>query len=868
MKSSDLREAFLNYFKDNSHTVVKSASLVPQNDPSLLFVNAGMVQFKDVFLGKEKRDYKRATSCQKCVRAGGKHNDLENVGYTARHHTFFEMLGNFSFGDYFKKEAIHFGWEFITKTLGLPKDKLWVTVFEEDDDAFEIWNKQEGVASSRIIRMGAKDNFWAMGDTGPCGPCSEIHIDQGPEVGCGRKECSVACDCDRYLELWNLVFMQFNRDATGKMTPLPKPSIDTGLGLERVSAILQGVHSNFDTDLFVPIINSVSDFFGVNYGQKEDADIAVRVIADHLRATDFLIADGVFPDKEGRGYVLRRIMRRAMRFGKKLGVKEPFLHKFIDLVNQEMGDVYPELIQNRDMVINIVKNEEEQFFETLGEGLKILNNIFKRSSENYIDGEDAFKLYDTYGFPIDLTVDIAKENGFKVDMKKFNELLEKQRETSKANWRGAGGTSIAEIVGEAYKKSGKTEFVGYDKFECEAALLLIIDENDNIVEKTQKKGIYHLIFDKTPFYAESGGQISDSGFIFDKNSKAFVEDVQKYFNGNLFVHTVKVLDGEFYVNKRYTLRINIAKRKDVARHHTATHLLDAALMKVLGKHVRQAGSLVEDTRLRFDFTHFSKTSEKELDTIEMMINSWIVENYPVKTQLMSINEAMRSGAVALFEEKYEDTVRVVSVDGVSKELCGGTHIKATGEIGLFKIISESALSKGVRRIEAKVGISAYEYIRQRDRILKEISHKLGVGIFDMDKKIEELKTKKPSKQETVNAGFDKNNIKNIKGIDVYVQIFNDLDISQLRHIGDNIKAKLGSGVVLLFNKKDGKVNVIAMVTKDLTNALKAKDIVSKVSKRLQGKGGGKDEFAQGGGKDANEISYVAEHLEEFITLGG
>ncbi len=864
MKSSDLRDAFLNYFKDNGHTIVKSAPLIPQNDPSLLFVNAGMVQFKDVFLGKEKRDYKRATSCQKCVRAGGKHNDLENVGYTARHHTFFEMLGNFSFGDYFKKDAIHFGWEFITKTLGLPKDKLWVTIFEEDDDAFEIWNKQEGVPSSRIVRMGEKDNFWSMGDTGPCGPCSEIHIDQGPDVGCGKPDCSIACDCDRYLELWNLVFMQFDRDENGKMTPLPKPSIDTGLGLERVSAILQGVHSNFDTDLFTPIINGVSDFFNIKYGTKEESDVAVRVISDHLRATDFLIADGVLPDKEGRGYVLRRIMRRAMRFGKKLGAKEPFLYKFIELINREMGSIYPELIQNRDMIINIVKNEEQQFFETLEEGLKILKGIFERSPNKLISGQDAFKLYDTYGFPIDLTVDIAKENGFSVDLKGFNELLEKQRETSKAGWRGTGSISVSNVFGDVYKQSGKTEFVGYDTFECSSKLLSIIDENENIIDKTKQKGIYYLVFDKTPFYAESGGQIADSGFIFNETNKAFVEDVQKYFNGNLFVHKANLLDGELNVHSEYTLRINIAKRKDVARHHSATHLLDSALMKVLGPHVRQAGSLVEDTRFRFDFTHFSKLTEEELDKIELIINSWIVENYTVKTELMSMNEAIKSGAVALFEEKYEDTVRVVSIGNVSKELCGGTHVKASGEIGLFKIVSESALSKGVRRIEAKVGISAYEYVRERENVLKGIALKLGVGIHDIDKKIEELKTKKSKEKDDFKADFNKNNVKRIGNTDVYAEVFNELDISRLRHIGDNIKAKLGSGVVILFNKKEDKVNVVVMVTKDLTNKIKAKDIARVISKKLQGKGGGKDEFAQGGGKDIAAIDYVTEHLEEFI----
>lgn len=866
MNSNELRDVFLNYFNKNGHTIVKSAPLVPKNDPSLLFVNAGMVQFKDVFLGKEKRDYKRATSCQKCVRAGGKHNDLDNVGYTARHHTFFEMLGNFSFGDYFKKDAIHFGWEFITKVLGLDKNKLWITVFKEDDEAFEIWNKQEGVPSSRIVRMGAKDNFWSMGDTGPCGPCSEIHIDQGEGVGCGRPECSINCDCDRYLELWNLVFMQFNRDSEGNMTPLPKPSIDTGLGLERVAAILQGVHSNFDTDLFVPIVDSVSSYFGVNYGKNSEQDVAVRVISDHLRATDFLISDGVFPDKEGRGYVLRRIMRRAMRFGKKLGAKGPFLYKFVDLITEQMKDVYPELVQNREMVTNIVKSEEKQFFETLEDGLRILNGIFKYASSKTITGQDAFKLYDTYGFPIDLTVDIARENGFGVDMEGFNRLLENQRKTSRVNWKGTGDIAVSSVFGEVYEQARQTEFVGYDTFETTSNLLSIIDENDNVVNSAQK-GSYYFIFDKTPFYAESGGQIADSGFIFNSNSKAFVEDVKKYFNGKLFVHKVSVLDGRFEVFHDYELKINVAKRKDIARHHSATHLLDAALMKVLGKHVRQAGSLVEDCRLRFDFTHFSKLTDRELEKVELIVNSWIIENYPAKIEIMGMDDALKSNAVALFEEKYGDVVRVVSFGDISKELCGGTHVKSTGEIGLFKIISESALSKGVRRIEAKVGISAYEYIKKRDDILKRVARKLGTGIGDIEKKIDDLKNSKRT-EETVKVEFNKNKIKNKNGINIYVDVFDGLEISKLRHIGDSIKSKMKSGVVLLFNKKEDKINVISMVTKDCIDRIKAKNVISVVSRKLKGSGGGRDDFAQGGGRDFESLDYIVEHPDEFVKTGG
>ncbi len=861
MKTADLRKAFLEYFKENGHTIVKSAPLVPKNDPTLLFVNAGMVQFKDVFLGKEKRDYTRATSCQKCVRAGGKHNDLENVGYTARHHTFFEMLGNFSFGDYFKKEAIHFGWDFVTRVLGIDKDKLWITIFREDDEAFEIWNKQEGVPSSRIVRMDEHDNFWAMGDTGPCGPCSEIHIDQGPDIGCGRPECSVACDCDRFLELWNLVFMQFNRDESGKMTPLPKPSIDTGMGLERVSAILQGVHSNFDIDIFRSIIGDLTDYFKVEYGKDENKDVAIRVIADHLRAMDFLITDGVFPDKEGRGYVLRRIMRRAMRFGKKLGVGEPFLYRFIDTVNRVMGDVYPEIVANRDTVVNVVKSEEEQFFETLESGLKILEDIFKRAKSKVVDAENAFKLYDTYGFPIDLTVDIARENGFEVDVKGFNELLEKRREESRKTWKGTGDSFVWDAFGEIYKSVGETEFVGYDEFETEAKLLGIVGEDKEIYSEA-KGGVFYLIFDRTPFYAESGGQVADTGFVIGDGVKAYVKDVQKYFDGKLFVHQVEIIEGTLKKGEKYTLRINVARRKDIARHHTATHLLDSALIKVLGKHVRQAGSLVEDRRLRFDFTHFSRLTDEEIEKIESLVNGWIIENYPVKVEIMSMDEALRRGAIALFDEKYGDRVRVVSVGDVSMELCGGTHCKASGEIGFFKITHESAVSKGVRRIEAKTGLWAYEYVAELERALKEASGKLGVPYYELPKKIEELKSRKREKKA---LRFDEKKVRALGDVKVYVDVFEDEEISNLRHLGDVVKSKLKSGIVVLFDKKKDRVNVIVMITKDLTDRFKAREVVSRISNLLGGKGGGKDEFAQGGGKALEKLDDVVSKIDEVLT---
>lgn len=654
--------------------------------------------------------------------------------------------------------------------------------------------------------------------------------------------------------------MQYNRDESGNLTPLPKPSIDTGMGLERVSAILQGVHSNFDIDIFKHIIGHISNFFGMDYGRDEARDVGVRVIADHLRAMDFLIADGVFPDKEGRGYVLRRIMRRAMRFGKKLGANEPFLYRFIDTVNEVMGDVYPELLQNKEMVVNVVKAEEEQFFETLDSGLRILNDIFAKATKKVVDAESAFKLYDTYGFPIDLTVDIAKENGFDVDIRGFNELLEKQREASRKSWKGTGDEFVWDAFGEIYKQKGGSEFVGYDEFETKGRLLGIVGDDRQIKDRAQK-GVYYFIFDKTPFYAESGGQVADTGFILKNGAKAFVSDVKKYFDGNLFVHRVEVLEGTFELNDECDLRINVARRKNIARHHTATHLLDAALIKILGKHVRQAGSLVEDNRLRFDFTHFSKLNEEQICRIEELINSWIVENYPVKVEIMGLQEAIDSGAIALFDEKYADRVRVVSVGDVSKELCGGTHVRASGEIGFFKIVHESAVAKGIRRIEAKVGVEAYEYVRDIERLLKDAASKLGVSLLDVPSKIEELKKKKTLKSQ---PKFDPSRVVKANGIDVYVDLFENEDISELRHLGDTVKSKLKSCVVVLFDKKDDRVNVIVMVTKDLTDKIKARDLVGKISKALGGKGGGKDEFAQGGGRNLNELNKVVENIGSFL----
>lgn len=841
MNSKIVRETFLGYYERNDHKRVKSSSLVPQDDPTLLFTNAGMVQFKNVFLGNEKRDYKRACTSQKCVRAGGKHNDLENVGYTARHHTFFEMLGNFSFGDYFKKEAIHYAWDLVTNVYGLPKEKLWITIFKEDDEAFDIWHKQEGVDASRIVRMGEKDNFWSMGDTGPCGPCSEIHIDQGKDVGCKRPECSIECECDRFLEIWNLVFMQFNRSIDGKLTPLPKPSIDTGMGLERISAVLEGVYSNFDTDLFVPIINDICNYFSVDYKYNENIDVSLRVIADHLRAMDFLISDGVLPDKEGRGYVLRKIIRRAMRYGTKLGAKDPFLYKLVDSVNRSLGDIYPEIIQSQAFVKNTIKQEEEQFLTTLEEGLALFDKLVDKGN-NTLDGQKAFKLYDTYGFPIDLTLDIAKEQNIVVDIEGFNKHLEMQRQRSKSSVNI--NIDLKDTLGLALKDLKQTEFVGYDKFEDQGLLLAILDMDLKSVNSVKEGENAYFVFDKTPFYANSGGQVADSGYIHSDNSKAFVEDVFKHLD-KYFVHKVRILEGEFVKDNTYILSVNTARRKDTARHHSAVHLLDSALIKKLGNHVKQAGSLVEPNRLRFDFTHNAKLTDEEIKDIEIMINGWIQEGYPVNTTVMKIKDAVESGAIAIFTEKYDELVRVVEIGDVSKELCGGTHVKNTGEIGFFKIISEESLSKGVRRIEAKVGMSAYDYVIKLEKTLNLVLKELSTNIDELPKRIVELK--QPSKEalKSFRFEFDQAKLKKIDNCNFYID-FLDGDIETLKKYGDTIKNTVKEVVVVLYGKFEEKVYIVCMVGGNCKNYFNANAIIKKICSKFGAKGGGKELYAQAG----------------------
>ena len=735
MTSREARDIFINYFKSKGHTHIRSSSLIPADDPTLLFVNSGMVQFKRCFFGEDIREYKTATTYQKCVRAGGKHNDLENVGYTARHHTFFEMLGNFSFGDYFKTKAIEYGWDLLTNYYKLPKDKLWISVYYEDDEAYDIWHKKIGVSKDKIVRLGKEDNFWEMGDTGPCGPCSEIHIDRGKEFGCDNPNCAVGCDCDRYLEIWNLVFMQFEKDKNGKLTPLPRPSIDTGLGLERIVSVLQNTPTNYETDFFVPIMKKVELLCDKKINESKEINIAMKVIADHSRAATFLICDGILPSNEGRGYVLRRIMRRAIRYGRNLNLKKPFLHKTSEVVFEKMQDAFPELIDSKDFIINVIKNEEERFLETLDKGLKILNaklEEIKKKNINIIDGKTIFKLYDSFGFPVDIVKDIVKDIGVSLDLDGFEKSMAEQKKKSK--------TSISfDDIGKAYKslKGTKSEFVGYEKTANKAKILLLVDEKGNEIEEAKSKTKISIITDKTSFYGEAGGQDGDIGLIYNASSKTTVIKTIKDPTG-LIIHKCKIIEGRISKGDIVTLEIDTLKREKTERNHTATHLLHSALVNILGKHIKQAGSFVSSDHLRFDFSHFSQVTKKEIIKIEEFINEKICENKEILSKEMNIDEALKNGATAIFEEKYGETVRVVSIGNYSKELCGGTHTKRVGNIGFFKITNEMSIAAGVRRIEALTGINALNHIQAIEQIAENVASKFKEKIENLPEKSEKL----------------------------------------------------------------------------------------------------------------------------------
>ncbi|MBF0506680.1 MAG: alanine--tRNA ligase [Nitrospirae bacterium] len=873
MNSSETRQSFLDFFISKGHEKIGSSSLIPRNDPTLLFTNAGMNQFKAVFLGEEKRLYSRAASCQKCMRAGGKHSDLENVGHTARHHTFFEMLGNFSFGDYFKKDAILFAWELLTEWYKLPKDKLWVTVFQEDDEAEALWIKLTGIAPDRVVRLGAKDNFWQMGDTGPCGPCSEIIIDQGKEVGCGRPDCKIGCDCDRFLELWNLVFMQFSRDETGALSPLPKPSIDTGMGLERITAVLQGKHNNFDTDIFAPIISSIVSASGKPYGGNADDTVSIRVIADHLRSTAFLLADGLMPSNEGRGYVMRRIIRRASRHAKLLGLEGAVLYRLMDSVAEGMGDTYPELVRERERSAKVLMFEEERFTRTLEQGMRILDETIgklKKASLKIIPGDELFKLYDTFGFPLDLARDIAMDNNLIIDEDGFHREMEVQRERARASWVGED-EAIASIYRELASEIGETEFTGYDTLESDGMVKAMLKGGKTVTVASAGDEV-ELFLDKTPFYGESGGQVGDTGLIYSEGIEADVVTTRKEVG--LHVHVVRIRSGTLKVWDRVHASVDREIRMAIARNHTATHLLHTALRAVIGEHVKQAGSYVAPDRMRFDFTHFYALERKDIDSIESIVNGKILENISVETEIADIRDALKSGVIALFGEKYGEKVRVVKVPGFSAELCGGTHCRRIGDIGSFIIVSEGSVASGIRRIEALTGMAAFDYLRQRSNELRDIAEvlktdkprdrveKLLSDIREGDRTIETLKAKAASQ----NSSAVMEKVLDIGGVKVLSCRVDGLEQKDLRIFADNVRERLGSGIVVLASGKDGQAAMLAMVTKDLVASFSAGDLLKNVAAQVGGKGGGKAEMAQGGVSNLESMDILDKALQSVYDI--
>jgi alanyl-tRNA synthetase len=876
LKGTDIRELFLGYFAEREHTRVASSSLVPQNDPTLFFTNAGMVPFKDVFLGNESRGYNRAASSQKCMRVSGKHNDLENVGRTARHHTFFEMLGNFSFGDYFKKEAILFGWEFLTKIAGLPADELIVTVFTDDDEAHTLWQEAAGVPDERIFRLGEKDNFWSMGDTGPCGPCSEILIDQGEGMGCGLDTCGADCDCGRFLELWNLVFMQFNRDSSGNMTPLPRPSIDTGMGLERLAAVMQGKDSNYHTDLLLPFVEEASRISKIKYGSADESDVSMRVIADHVRAVTFLVADGVLPSNEGRGYVLRRIMRRAARHGKLLGIDDAFLHRMCPLVGEVLGDGYPEVIEGMETITKVVELEEERFSRTIDQGLRRLEELMeqvKASGGSQLPGDEVFKLYDTYGFPLDLSQDIAAEGGMGVDEGGFGLEMEAQKSRARASWSGSGEEDVPQVYRDL-AAAGTVTFTGYDEDTTDGAAIAGIAVDGEMLDSWTGSGEVEIVLDRTPFYGESGGQAGDTGVLEIGAFSLAVTDTIKPL-ADLTVHRCNS-ESEITINRGDSCRaaIDAGRRNATRRNHTATHLLHRYLKDVLGEHVKQSGSLVEPERFRFDFTHFEAMTGEEIQRLEDLVNESVLANLEVETRVMPMDDAVAMGAVALFGEKYADDVRVVSVQDVSSELCGGTHAARTGDIGLFKVIMESSIAAGVRRLEGITGTGVMDYLRSEEGSMQEMADSVKVPVHelparlrklldtvsDQDRKIKEL-------QRSIAAGGSSDlmdDVREVDGIRYLAAEVAGQDPASLRETADNLKDRLGSGVVLLAAVDGGKVFLVAAVTKDLIEKVSASDLIGRLGPMVGGGGGGRPDMAQAGGKDPDGLPGLLDNVENAI----
>ncbi len=862
MNSSELRSAFQKYFEEQGHAAVSSSSLVPHDDPTLLFTNAGMNQFKDVFLGRETRDYTRATTAQRCVRAGGKHNDLENVGYTARHHTFFEMLGNFSFGDYFKRDAIKFAWTFLTEKLGIPKEKLWVTVYKDDQEAEDIWLKEMGVPADRFSRLGEKDNFWSMGDTGPCGPCSEIFYDHGEDIA-GDPPGGPNDDGDRYIEIWNMVFMQYNRTANGEMHPLPKPSIDTGMGLERIAAVVQGVHNNYDIDLFQLILTEA----GKLLGGVENTNNSLRVIADHIRSSAFLIADGVLPSNDGRGYTLRRIIRRACRHGHKLGATGSFFYKLVPALIEAMGDAARIVVDNRDQVMATLKKEEEQFARTLDKGMKILEEDIADLNGTVIPGKTVFTLYDTYGFPVDLTNDIARERGLTIDEAGYEACMDEQRERARA----------ASQFGVDYNASinveGETEFTGYANLaDSDTVKAVFVDGEsvDAITEGTRAV----VVLNKTPFYAESGGQAGDTGVLKTTNGEFQVVDTRK--EGGNHLHTGEVVSGSLKVGEQVTAEIDADKRADTARNHSATHLVHEALRRTLGGHVQQKGSLVDSDKLRFDFSHGEAMTDEEIKTVEQIVNAQVRANTAVNTEVTDMDTAREMGATMLFGEKYGDSVRVLSMgtEDFSVELCGGTHVKRTGDIGQFVITSEGGIAAGVRRLEALTGQAAQDWLVQTDRRLQEVgtlvkgnretaAEKVKALVArnrELEKELQQLKQKLASA-----AGADMaSSAVEVAGVKLLSSRLEGVDPKSLRDMVDQLKNKLGSGVIMLATEANGKISLAAGVTKDLTSKVKAGELLKMVAEQVGGRGGGRPDFAQGGGTDVAALPGALDSVQQWL----
>ncbi len=862
MTSAEVREKFLKYFEAHGHTIVPSSPLVPGNDPTLLFTNSGMVQFKDVFLGIEKRAYTRATTSQRCVRAGGKHNDLENVGYTARHHTFFEMLGNFSFGEYFKQEAIHYAWDFLTNVIGLPAEKLWVTVYADDDEAADIWLKDIKVDPEKFTRIATSDNFWSMGDTGPCGPCSEIFYDHGPEVE-GGPPGTAEEDGDRYIEIWNLVFMQYNRDQAGNMDPLPKPSVDTGMGLERLAAILQHVHNNYDIDLFQSLIAAAAELTGT----RDLENKSLRVIADHIRSCAFLIVDGVLPSNEGRGYVLRRIIRRAARHGHQLGCKKPFFYRLIDALDREMGDAYAELRRHRSHVERVLLNEEQRFAETLEQGMRILEDAIAAMKNDTIDGKTVFKLYDTYGFPVDLTADVARERGLEIDQAGFDVEMEAQRTRARAS-------SQFNAVGDSFKLDAypASEFLGYEQPSAEARLLAIL-QNDAAIEQLENGDQAILILDRTPFYAESGGQVGDVGTIALGDDTLFkVTDTQK--QQDVYLHIGVLQSGELGLDETVQACIDEDYRRAVMLNHSATHLMHAALRQVLGEHVQQKGSLVDADKLRFDFSHYQPVEHEQIVAIETIVNNEIRGNLKTRAESMNMEAAKKSGAIALFGEKYGDVVRVLKIGSDSIELCGGTHVPRAGDIGIFKIVLETGIAAGVRRIEAVTGEAAVWRFIDSEGKLDSAAQTLKASREDLLPRIEQLQANNRTLEKQIEALKSKlasqtggdlaSQAREIKGINVLAAKLDGANVKTLRETVDQLKNKLGVAAIVLASSEGDKLSIIAGVTRAESEKIRAGDLANHVAQQCGGRGGGRPDMAQAGGNQPENLASALESVIPWI----